>query len=94
MSADLIIDILWPPVLVMVLAILVLVVDRATSEGRPMTPHMRDTLIYGSVFLLGASYAMSLASALQLPDAVMYGLIVVWGLAVLAFAASRRRRRA
>jgi hypothetical protein len=93
MSTNLMIDLLGPPVLVLVFALLAWASDRAITGGRPLTPHMRNTLLYGSVFLLGGSYSMALASAFHWGNGPMFSLIAGWGIAVIVFAVWRYRRR-
>jgi hypothetical protein len=98
MSADMISNLLGPPIVAVVSFGLSWGWAKAVRRGRPLTLFMKVMLTYGSIFMLGMGYAMAfgdpLGSVLNMsPKRAWIPVSIAWALA-LGFVAWRRHKAA
>lgn len=92
MSQDLLIDLLAPPFVALVFLGMSWAYGHLIRGARPFTPLMRGMMAYGSLFVVGALYAVGIGTALGSRGAWIVLASAAWGLAI-AFGAWRRHAR-
>lgn len=66
MSQDLLVDLFAPPAGALLFLAMTWAYGRALRGSSPLTPVMKGIMVYGSLFLLGMLYAVSVGTALSL----------------------------
>jgi hypothetical protein len=97
MSADMILNLLGPPIVAAVFFGLSWGWAKAVRRGRPLTLFMKVMLTYGSIFMLGMGYAMafgdSLGTVLNMsPKRAWIPVSIAWAFALAGIAWWRHKR--
>jgi hypothetical protein len=87
-------DLLFPPVITLVVLVLGYVQSRIIRRGKPLSSLQRKLMFYGPVFTLGMCYAIMLQdhlAALFHWQSACIAVIVAWGALLAAIAWTRYR---
>ena len=90
-SVDVIFGIFFPPIGTLIAYGGACAAARAVTGGQPLTKPTKRLLRYGSLFVLGTGYLISVFGIFKLPEPALWASVIVWGALVVGFALSRRQ---
>jgi hypothetical protein len=85
-------DVLLPTILAIGFLLVGWSSTRTINRGRPLPPHMKKALLYGSLFVLGMGYLMLFGGQLNWPNPILFASIAAWGVLLASIAWWRFRK--
>ena len=91
-SVGIVFGIFFPPIGTLVVYGCAYAVARSVTGGQPLSQPTKTFLRYGSLFILGMGYLISIFGILKLPEPGLWASVIAWAALVVWFARWRHQK--